>query len=162
MDENWKGSFDGGGIYQDIYTLEYFLQERVRGYLDPIGIDGTGYQYLAYIGSHAGCRVTDLIGVMQSDRAAVHRKLNILGGRGMLVKKTGGVDGRSFTLHLTSAGKAVVGGVEDLIARWNSDMRTGLGEDDYRALCGAIEKLCVLCATRQGRPAAQHEGLHAL
>lgn len=149
------------GIYSSLFVIEHYLQIRIRKYLDPLGLDSTGYQFLAFISSHGGCRVHDLVETLRTERAFAHRKLNMLGLRGYIQKKPCKTDCRSFTLFATSAGQAIVSEVESILEQWEEEMRSLLGEEDFSSLQRVIDKLASSSANDSfDYPVAIHEGLH--
>lgn len=153
---------NNNSIYNELFRLEYYLQRRVDEYLASHGLDEAGYQFLAYIGAHGGCRVGDVEAAVELDRAAVNRKLRALGERGFVMKRGAKSDRRIILLYLTPAGRAVTGAVREILDAWDHEMRLQLGERDCEALSQIISKLAE--ATRreqtQSVPRPAHDGLH--
>ncbi|WP_159448992.1 MarR family winged helix-turn-helix transcriptional regulator [Provencibacterium massiliense] len=153
---------NNNSIYYELFQLEYYLQRRVDEYLFSHGLDEAGYQFLAYIGAHGGCRVGDVEAAVQMDRAAVNRKLRALGERGFVMKRGSRSDRRIILLYLTPAGRAVTSAVREILKEWDDEMHRQLGEQDCEALSQIIERLAEATRHEQAQPAPQptHDGLH--
>lgn len=149
-------------IYNDLFRLEYYLQRRVDGYLASHGLDETGYQFLAYIGAHGGCKVGDVEEAVHLDRAAVNRKLRSLGERGFVMKRGSRSDRRIILLYLTPAGRAVTAAVREILDGWDREMRLQLGEEDCEFLSRIVDRLAEATRREQAASAPEpaHDGLH--
>lgn len=160
--ENQGSIATGLELYDCIYALECIIYRRVQIFLEKFGIKKDGYQYLAYIGSHGGCRVSDLMDYMDAERATVHRRLNMLGKLGLLKKKHSLEDPRAFVLHLTHPGRLLIVQIENSIRQWDEDVRGQMGEEEYNHFCSAVRRIVRLSAagTDFGFPTPMHKGIH--
>ncbi len=127
------------GFYSAFYTLTLELHARIWAYIEPLGVSQTAFSYLLYIDTHPGCKISELVDAVHADKAAVTRSLSGLGRLGYVDRQTGKLESRAFVLYLTSAGKAIVDGVAQLLRRWEEDVRKVLGKAEYERVLGDLE-----------------------
>lgn len=127
-------------IYAEFWGLEQDLRERIRAYLEPMGINHLCFLYLIYIDAHNGCRVSEVAHAAGMDKASVTRALSSLGRLGFVDRQIGKLDTRAFDLYLTPAGKTVVARIRRLRDEWEKDIREGLSEEERSALTKLLRK----------------------
>jgi len=121
-------------------------QHQVNLYIDKIlrqAADITGAQAAAlfYLNKHNGCVQKQLAQGLKLDNSAVTGMVDRLQRKELVEKHRCKLDGRAFTLHLTTHGKNSIDTVRPLIKSHNKLLADKFGDDTIENFCQVLQFL---------------------
>jgi DNA-binding MarR family transcriptional regulator len=135
-----------------VSTLGYEVARRFRETLDPLGIEPRDFALLRAVAADEG-RSQQAIGErLQIAPSRMVAFVDLLASRGLLERRQNADDRRARALHLTDAGRELLGRAFGLAVETERDLCAGLSDDERTQLLDLLGRVGV----RLGLPAGVH------
>lgn len=106
-----------------------------------LGLTQKQVSVLWLVGDHPGMAQIDLGGQLQMDRATTMTIVNRLQERGLLARARSTSDGRKQSLHLTSAGEAMLTKARACIAAHEAWLKARFSSDEVKKLVEMLKRI---------------------
>ncbi|CAG7627148.1 Transcriptional regulator SlyA [Paenibacillus solanacearum] len=123
-----------GATYRKISQL--FLQR-----LKPYDITPEQWLVLYCVHEHNGMIQKDIAAKSSKDKPTTTRILDMLESKGFVTKQPGLSDRRSFVVHATDKGKALIAATEAIERKAVEDATAGINAEEYELLIGLLHRI---------------------
>ena len=109
--------------------------------LAPLDLNLTQASILAYVADFGPVSQTKIADHLGQGRAATGATLDRLQERGLVERQPDVEDRRVWQIHLTTAGREIIGPVESIDQALRTELRAGLSRADRQALAAVMQQL---------------------
>lgn len=109
--------------------------------LEPVNLRPAYYSLLAVIEENPGLNQSEASATLGIQRTNLVAMVDYLEGRGLIERRSAESDRRSYALHLTDSGKAVVGRARELHGAHEARLAQKLGPQGREQLLRLLQKL---------------------
>jgi MarR family transcriptional regulator, organic hydroperoxide resistance regulator len=155
-----EDSFEVGRTLADLLARANFLlteefHERLRGH----GLTVTEWRVLAALSARDGSAMTDLAAFLLFKQPTLTKAIDRMEEAGLVERRTPAADRRRTLVHITAAGRAVVGPLLSEARQHDEAMRRRCGLDASRRLVAQLEEMIerLAGAANQRHPAIVEE-----
>jgi DNA-binding MarR family transcriptional regulator len=128
---------------------------RFRARLAPLGLEPRQFALLRYVAAAEGQSQQALGAALEIPASRMVALIDDLEERGLVERRRNPADRRARALHLTSAGRRLLGKAIEVAIAHERELLSGLSKDERRQLGKLLRRL----AAEQGIPIGVHPGL---
>ncbi|PYI56133.1 MarR family winged helix-turn-helix transcriptional regulator [Paenibacillus flagellatus] len=117
--------------------LSMLLQQRLK----PFDITPEQWSVLVHVARSDGLIQKEIAELAGKDKPTTTRILDHLEGKGLIVKQTGEADRRSFLVHITDKGKALIERTAPIERGLLQDVKQCMTDEEYDRLLDLLRRI---------------------
>lgn len=136
---NKEGEALGAALFEAMHTLSHLHRARRGAAGDSTHLEA---RVLGFFGRQPGATLTDLAAHSGRDKGQLARLVGGLRERGLLQAQADAADGRVQRLHLTAAGRAILGAAQRVDRQTLRVAVGGVSAVELRQALAVVQRLC--------------------